>query len=418
MKQLLLPILFAMVSLQLSAQTITPLYLNFNSHNEETDGGFGNSYNQKLDTFTKYRALLVQMCDTLRTKGAKYNFQSDWRFLDGVNLYDNGTASTNGKNVCQWMHDDNNGLIEQDVHAHKTQKNETDVVWYYQQIGITPSNVVGGFLYDTVMTPSMPGSNWTDMQDSLPGKVHANMKWQFDVIWGGGTPNHSGSDLNTYGAWKPDTIHSVFTHSPGKHLVLVGNGCSPLLHDSIPDVVASITNEIRTFCYEINNGQLPAGKFYTACIQWNVRDLSQALIKDAAQLCDSLQPLVDAGYIVWKNHTEKLNIWQNQYAAEPNQLLCDNVPQWNGTISTGIEESALPVSLHLFPNPTNSKLQIVRSNNEVEEAELLDMNGRKIKSFYFTAEALTIDVNFLSPGMYILRSGNEVRRFIKTNATP
>ncbi len=411
MKQILL-LVFAIASIGLEAQTITPLYLNFNSHNEETDGGFGNSYNQKLDTFTKYRALLVQMCDTLRAKGAKYNFQSDWRFLDGVKLYDNGTPSTNGKNVCQWMRDDNNGLIEQDVHAHKTQKNETDVVWYYQQIGITPSNIVGGFLYDTVMTPSMPGSNWTDMQDSLPGKVHNNMKWQFDVVWGGGTPNHSGDDLNTYGAWKPDTIHAIFNHNTNRHLVLIGNGCAPLLHDTITDVVSSIVNQLREFSYEINNGQLPAGSFYTACIQWNVRDLNPLLIKYAAQICDSLKPLIDDGHIVWATHTEKLNLWQNQYGSTPNQLLCSDVPVWNGQISTGISETpSYSNALKLYPNPASDLLYVDSDSENIGEIDITDITGRTVKSF--PKYSNNLNVADMPAGIYILRTDRGIARFVK-----
>ncbi len=411
MKQILL-LALAIAFTQLGAQNITPLYLNFNSHNEETDGGFGNSYNQKPDTFAKYRALLVQMCDTLRTKGAKYNFQSDWRFLDGVKLYDSGTPSTNGKNVCQWMRDDNNGQIEQDVHAHKTQKNETDVAWYYQQIGVTPSNIVGGFLYDTVMTPSMPGSNWTDMQDSLPGKVHANMKWQFDVVWGGGTPNHSGDDLNTYGAWKPDTIHAVFTHNTNRHLVLIGNGCSPLLHDTIPGVVSDIVNQIREFSHEINNGQLPAGKFYTACIQWNVRDLNPLLIKYAAQICDSLKPLIDDGHIIWATHTEKLNQWQSQYSSIPNQLLCSDVPVWNGQINTGINET-LPSNsaLKVYPNPAGDVLYMDTDAEDIGDIEIKDLTGRTVKRFSNYTKNLSIAE--MPAGIYILRTNKAVTRFVK-----
>lgn len=414
MKQaLLFPLLI--VCIALNAQNITPLYLNFNSHNEETDGGFGNSYNQNQDTFLKYRTLLVQMCDTLRDKGAKYSFQSDWRFLDGVKLYDNGTPSTNNKNVCQWMRDDNNGLIEQDVHAHKTQKNETDVVWYYQQAGITPSNVVGGFLYDTVVNPSMPGGNWTDMQDSLPGKVHAAMKWQFDAVWGGGTPSHSGNDLNTYGAWKPDTLHATFTHNPARHLVLIGNGCSPLLHDTIPDVVNAIVTEMRNFAYEINNGQLPANQFYTACIQWNVRDLNPTLIQYAAQICDSLKSLIDAGYIVWANHEEKLALWQNQYASQPNQLLCSEVPMWNGTTATAVRDPAnQATSFLLYPNPSENFIQVKSEVSTNPEVTLLDVNGRILFTQAFNYCTVFFDISSLQSGVYFIKCGTQVRRFVKS----
>ncbi|MBK7147506.1 MAG: hypothetical protein IPH78_01480 [Bacteroidetes bacterium] len=321
-----------LLTFSLSAQTITPLYLNFNSHSEENDFGFGKNYNNNVDTFNKYRNLLVTMCDTFRAKGAKYNSQHDWAFLEGAKLYDNGShANTNNKNIFQWMRDDNNGLIELDAHAHMTQKNYTDVVWYYQQLGITPSKVVGGFLYDTVMNAAMPGSNWTQMQDSLPGKTRPFMKFQFDILWGGGTGNHQGVDLSPVGIWQPDTMKNILTHNGSRHLVLLGNGCNTLLTDTTANIVSTLLNEIRTLVYEINNGQLAAGKFYSSCIMFNIRDLRPGLAVKAAQLIDSLQPLVDAGYIVWKNHTEKVDIWKAQYTSAPNIVICADMPAWERT---------------------------------------------------------------------------------------
>lgn len=403
----------------LPAQNITPLYLNFNSHSEENDFGFGRNYNNSVDTFNKYRNLLVTMCDTFRVKGAKYNSQHDWTFLDGAKLYDNGTnANTNNKNIFEWMRDDNNGLIELDAHAHMTQKNYTDVVWYYQQLGITPSKVVGGFLYDTVMNAAMPGSNWSQMQDSLPGKVKPFLKFQFDILWGGGEPSHGGSgDLNPIGIWKPDTLHNILANNNARHLVLLGNGCNTLLTDTTTNVVSTIVNEVRELVYEINNSQLPAGKFYSSCIMFNVRDLRPGMAVKAAQIIDSLQPLIDAGYIVWKNHTEKVNIWRTQYASTPNITTCNDMPVWNGQtgILTSIEDAESGISdFKYFPNPANDVLSVEAGNELMgEEMAVLDFSGRKIFSEIISANLFNMSTTNLAPGIYFLHTKNRVEKFVK-----
>jgi len=420
MKGILHTLAFALLLTSTSySQSITPLYLNFNSHDEENDFGFGKNYNNNIDTFSKYRNLLVVMCDTFRAKGAKYNSQHDWAFLDGAKLYDNGASlNTNNKNILIWMRDDNNGLIELDAHAHMTQKNYTDVVWYYQQLGITPSTVVGGFLYDTVMNPLMPGSNWTQMQDSLPGKVHPAMKFQFDILWGGGAPSHGGTgDLNPIGIWKPDTLHNILANNNNRHLILLGNGCNELLTDTTANVVNTIVGQLRELVYEINNGQLPSGKFYSSCIQFNVRDLTANLPKKAAQIIDSLQPLIDAGYIVWKNHTEKVNIWKSQYSSTPNIVTCNDVPAWNGQtgVSTGVNDAeGERLNFRIYPNPTNANLNISLPYEFIgEEITVYDLSGRKVITETVTATQLQLETTNFSSGVHFVQIGAATEKFIK-----
>lgn len=420
MKKFITALLFSLFLIfTINAQTIIPLYLNFNSHSEENDFGFLANYNSNADTFNHYRNLLVAMCDTFRTKGAKYNSQHDWTFLDGAKLYDNGTnANTNNKKLFTWMRDDNNGLIELDAHAHMTQKNYTDVVWYYQQLGITPSKVIGGFLYDTVMNALMPGSNWTAMQDSLPGKVHPTFKFKFDILWGGGAPSHGGTgDLNPIGIWRPDTLHNILSNNSSRHLIILGNGCNDLLTDTSADIVSNIVNEIRELVYEINNGQLPAGKFYSSTIQFNVRDLKPGLPIKAAQIIDSLKPLVDAGYIVWKNHSEKVNIWKTQLAEQMNIATCDDVPVWNGQtgMTNGIQDIRSEIlDFRLSPNPTSGDLNVQVSENLIgEEISVFELSGRKIYKSIIVSQNLKIETDYFPAGIYFLKTQNTVRKFIK-----
>jgi hypothetical protein len=99
------------------------LYINFNSHCEESDkdpNGITLNYSANQAQYAQYRALVKQIADMMRSKGAKWNYQSDWNFLDAGLKYDKGDASTNNKNLFRWLAEDNGGQIQLDPHAHES----------------------------------------------------------------------------------------------------------------------------------------------------------------------------------------------------------------------------------------------------------------------------------------------------------
>ena len=55
------------------------------------------------------------------------------------------------------------------------------------------------------------------------------------------------------------------------------------------------------------------------------------------------------------------------------------------------------MKLTSYPNPTNSK---VRFNQTIETIDIIDLTGKKIKSFYNVNE---IDIEHLPSGVYYLK---------------
>src|SRR3990170_3012352 len=105
-----------------SAAPLPPVYVTIVSHNEEPLGGRPD-YTADLAYYLQNRDLVKLLAETIASRGATYNFQSDWNYLKAVAMYDVGTVTTNtaGKNIVRWMREDLG--VEVDPHAHETQYN-------------------------------------------------------------------------------------------------------------------------------------------------------------------------------------------------------------------------------------------------------------------------------------------------------
>jgi hypothetical protein len=132
-------------------------------------------------------------------------------------------------------------------------------------------------------------------------------------------------DANNFGVWKPlggtDSI-SFYTHAPGNHLWLVGNGCSVLLRDSIP--VIDTYNEIFTYAQAIADGTWPADRFYCGNIMMNTRDMGPVITAKLDSLLGMLDPLAANGMIVWETISGKLDAF-NAWSAATGVASC----QWS-----------------------------------------------------------------------------------------
>src|SRR3990170_8327065 len=159
-----------------ASAALPPVYLTIVSHNEEPLGGRPD-YTADRDFYLQNRALLKLLAETITSRGATYNFQSDWNYLKAVAMYDTGsvTGDTAGKNIVRWMRE--NLGVEVDPHAHETQYNYADVAYLIEQLGVTPSNNVGGFLYD----PPDNAQRWEQHANWLNGSVYPSYSWRADT---------------------------------------------------------------------------------------------------------------------------------------------------------------------------------------------------------------------------------------------
>ncbi len=320
------------------------LYLNFNSHCEESDkdptGTVTLDYTKSQTLFAQYRAYVKQIADMVRSKGAKWDYQSDWNFLLAAQQFDKGDATTNGKNIIQWLNEDNNGQINVDPHAHQNAYNYADVAYLIDQLSptIKATKVVGGFTWNgpmgnqTLMGTAIAGYTWDSLSKGLRLRKYYSANptytWKADVLLGGATYDYKqmqtahGQDINAVGAWRPRDTTSVgfFTHVCGGAIATIGVGGDALLGEttSVATDAATIMGIIRSTlaAMQIAGNR---GKFYAMQIQTNQRDFSRAGYMDKINtLLDSLKPLAASGQIKWATHMEKFTAWKTLYNEKPN----------------------------------------------------------------------------------------------------
>lgn len=337
--------LFIVLLLATALYAQTPVYLNITSHNEVTDPI---QYDTDSAGFMQSRSYLIELANIVRSKGAKYNFQADWRFLNAVLAFDTGNdPATNGKNVLRWLVEDCGGRIQVDAHSHQSGGyNYADVAELISRCGVPDSKIAGGFLWnDTTGLKS-----WLLFENGQRGMKFPLKTWKPDIVWGAATKGmfHDG-DINAFGSWRPAGAWNLMTHDPAKRVRLQGNACSNLVTDTT--TVADNLAKLNEMLAAVATGVLPGGNFYTANIMLNQRDFKPPYIAKIGELIDSLNTLAAGGKIIWATIGEKDSIWRNTYAGQPHFITCDNY-------LTGVEDGPAPIPERIsleqnYPNPFN-----------------------------------------------------------------
>jgi len=287
-----------------AAAALPPVYLTIVSHNEEPLSGRPD-YTADVNYYLQNRVLLKLFAETITSRGATYNFESDWNYLKAVAMYDVGgvTDNTAGKNIVRWMKEDLG--VEIDPHAHETQYNYADVAYLIEQLGVTPSKNVGGFLYD----PPDNNQGWEQHMNGIYGWMYPTYFWRADHLWGAGTYQHQGNDDKSSGIWRPKDRYNFYVDDPNQRLLYIGgcNGSRPLLQQ--------VLNDIET-------GQAPADGFYTADLGYAQDWLTPQSIAELGSFIDSLAPYVAQGRVRWVTLTEMADLWRTEYGSHPFRYDC------------------------------------------------------------------------------------------------
>ncbi len=368
MKTILLAIFILFLAVSEVFSQHPPVYLTLVSHSED---------NTPWTTYSYYKAkrdLLVQIANMVQSKGVVWSFQNDWKFLQGVIMFDTGSvvSNTNGKNLIKWMTEDMG--IFCDPHSHESNGyNYADVAYLHQQLGITPTKIVGGFLYDTVVN----GNNWENFEMGQFGRMYPSYFWQPDILWGSGTQNHL-NDPYPLGIWKPKSMAEYYVHDTSKHMVVIGHGCDNHITDT--SNITYNTSTVRNIVNAITSGGLPDTGIYPAYSIFNVGDLNASRIIKITQFIDSVASMVSSGRVQWKSLTEIYNIWNGAYGKKPYRVMCDDIPLALQQIS-----STVPINYSLgqnYPNPFNPTTNIVFEIPKRGFAELrvFDITGRLVET--------------------------------------
>ncbi|MGB3946693.1 MAG: hypothetical protein WBM13_01805, partial [Bacteroidia bacterium] len=123
-----------------NAQTQPKVYVNFVSHNEPDDQLQSNS------NYTAMKALVLQLADTINTKGAAWNLQTCAGFVQGAVSVD-GTTNNLFRTLAMAPYVDN---IEIDPrYKSNTFGTLADLYHVLGTLGANRTHTLGGFLADT-----------------------------------------------------------------------------------------------------------------------------------------------------------------------------------------------------------------------------------------------------------------------------
>jgi len=369
MKTLLIVFIISLIVFINSESKAAPvLYLNFVSHNEDADQ-FNN-----FPAYKNKRDMIVQFVNMLVAKGMPHNFQSDWTFLKAVARFDTGSvvANTNGKNIIKWMVEDKG--IECDPHSHEsTLYNYADVAYLHSVLGITPTKVVGGFLYDTVVN----GNNWENLEAGIYGRYYTTYFWKPDILWGGGTQQHQ-NDPNIYGVFKPKSMAQYYVHDSTKHLTLIGNGCANKIFEATN--IDSSLLILRSILNAMANHTVPDTGFYTASIFVSNVTLSNNIINKVSSFIDSIAPYVAQNKIRLCKISETYSIWNTQYNKKPFWFFCSSTPM---AISSSENEIVKNFYLYQnYPNPFNptTKINFELAKSDFISLKVYGVTGNEIEN--------------------------------------
>ena len=340
-----------------------PIYVCLFMHNEDF---FHDSYPDyslevhRVDYIESRNNLLV-FCQVLNSHNIPFNWQTDWNFLYGVFKWDtpNVTANTGGKNIVRYIHEDLN--ITVDPHSHENVgHNYTDVAHLIDSLGVTPTNVIGGHIWD----PSdAKYQDWERFKQPLPGMTYPYAIWKGNVLMGHGTAQHV-NDPEPSGVWKPTGKYQFWTHDETGAVCAVGQ-----YTNSLPGIVELVA--LRA------NGAIASDKILTACIGNNQFSLDPAYTGWYENTI--VQPLIDmqdGGEIQIVTFEQLIEIWKTQYDST------DHI--YNTPTSIKVEpKSHRPKEYGLdqnYPNPFNPSTTIQFSLPERALVRLMvfDLMGRRI----------------------------------------
>ncbi len=311
----------------------TKIYVLFNSHNEDT-------WNVGTETlYKKYRADLVERLSIFQEYNAKLNWQSDTVVLEAMIAFEEESlySDTHGMNILRYI--DSLGFSV-DPHFHEKEGySYADVAYLIEQLGVTPSVVVGGSkAFDCGESPSAPVQtiDWhadIGLEDDgyIYGTMYPSYKWKPEILSGASSGGHFADD-HTSGAWKPGNDGDFYDHDEESSIIYIGEGYS---HDqtlmgqketSGTEVLYSDAGYVKELAEKLQQGEIPSGQFYSALIHVRdnaqVRDGGSTVITNDGlrEIFEELEPYYEQGIIEYVTFQEAAALWQDEFDAEPTQL--------------------------------------------------------------------------------------------------
>ena len=212
------------------------------------------SAEENRDVYIESRNHLVQFCELCADHNVPINWMSNWNFLNGVLKWETPElmANTDGKNVVRYLSE--NLGISIGAHCHEDQGyNYADNAHLIDSLGVTPSNVVGGHLWNP---DGVDFQNWEKFRRPLQGEKFPHAYWKADILVLHASSGHS-SDPEPSGVWKPQDKNNFWVHDSSANLYAIGqykNNFRGVL-ELVDQVKSGVAPENVMLAANINFGQ-------------------------------------------------------------------------------------------------------------------------------------------------------------------
>jgi len=303
------------------------VYVTLAMHNED-------NFPANQQVYLTSRNNLIEFGKMLQRNNVPFNWESDWRFLNGVLQWDTPAvmASTNGKNIVRYLKEELG--ISVDPHSHENQGyNYADVAHLIDSLGVQPTNVVGGHIWDP---NERLYQNWERFKQPLKGSKFPWAQWKGDILMGSATGLHR-NDPEPTGVWRPKGKYDFWSDDPTSTVHGIGQ------HQGS---VAGIQDLVNLY----KNGAVTPDKILTATIVIGQALLNAPYISNYETT--TLKPLLEMqnrGEVKIVTFGQLLDDWKSSYNSVPHLRL--------GT-TTGVNENSGSVSSPVvfslaqnYPNP-------------------------------------------------------------------
>jgi len=292
---------------------LPPVYVTLVGHIEP-----GGKY-AHCDQYPSFRDLLLQFAAALEPYHVPFNLQIDYEFLLGVSQCETPEmqADTNGQNVLDYLvtrygfeldpHQNGGWDVEQ-------HDNYADIRYLGGQVSPYFTDTMGGLVWDDP-------DQWNHLAAGEQGKIYPQFTWHPKALTLAVSSQHHLKDFSlddtASGVWIPKGPGEDFwTHDPNGPWVYIGPGegnnwNSEWTQLSTPEYVAHLREQMAA-------GALPVDRMYTASVPVPEHIIfDPQRVERLLQLLDRLQPMADAGVIVYVSYTQAVAIWQTEYGAQP-----------------------------------------------------------------------------------------------------
>ena len=137
---------------------------------------------------------------------------------------------------------------------------------------------------------------------------------------------------------------------------------------------------------------------------------------NSSQYSNTVGAFLGGGYLTYGIYRSQLHCMMRDYApfcAVCNRTIESVIEAHSDSLVTATPTYSLPeTSLSVRPNPATAFIDVYVSQEDCQ-AEIIDLNGRTVKSVHLNEKVNRIGIGDLPKGTYLLRANGETRKFVK-----